>query len=68
MTVARFLIRMDTKMNQTAVVHPRSARIARRIAGAIAVAAMAVGLAACGPGHAAPAKTKSQSNQQPAGY
>ncbi|MDA8323562.1 MAG: hypothetical protein M0030_27625 [Actinomycetota bacterium] len=55
-------------MNQTAVVHPRSARIARRIAGAIAVAAMAVGLAACGPGHAAPAKTKSQSNQQPAGY
>ena len=44
------------------------ARMARRMVGAIAVAAMAVGLAACGPGHAAPAKTRSQSNQQPAGY
>ncbi|MDA8320932.1 MAG: hypothetical protein M0030_14185 [Actinomycetota bacterium] len=61
-------------MNQTAAGLPRSARMARmarmarRMVGAIAVAAMAVGLAACGPGHAAPAKTRSQSNQQPAGY
>ncbi|MHB1432362.1 MAG: hypothetical protein ACYCVZ_09650 [Streptosporangiaceae bacterium] len=55
-------------MNQTSARRPRSARIVRRIVGVIAVGAMAVGVAACGPSHSSPAKTKSQSNQQPAGY
>ncbi|MHB1594362.1 MAG: hypothetical protein ACYCO9_19410 [Streptosporangiaceae bacterium] len=55
-------------MNRTAAGRPRSARMVRRIAGMIAVTAMAVGVAACGPSHPSPAKTKSQSNQQPAGY